>query len=284
VSTELQQYSNEHQALAIERYAEEHSLTIIERFEDYGKSGLGIAGRPALLSLLRDVESGSATFGHILVYDVTRWGRFQDVDESAYYEYLCKRARVRVHYCAEPFLNDGSITSALLKAIKRSMAAEYSRELSLRVFAGQSRLVELGFSQGGSPGYGLRRQLQDRYGNVKGALLPGEQKSIQTDRVVLVPGPDKERAVIRTIFKVSNTTGSNPTAIARLLNSRGLVTSRGSKWTRKSVRNVLINEKYAGTNIYNRVSTKFKGKSVSNPLPCGYAALVHTKQSFRLQN
>jgi hypothetical protein len=111
----------------------------------------------------------------------------------------------------------------------------------------------------------LRRQLRDRDGNVRGILLPGEQKAIQTDRVVLVPGPDEERAVVREIFNVFNTTRSNPTAIARLLNSRGLVTSRGNKWTRKSVGKVLINEKYAGTNIYNRVSKKFKGKSITNP-------------------
>jgi hypothetical protein len=43
------------------------------------------------------VESGAASFDVILVYDVSRWGRFQDADESAYYEYLCKR-RVRWFY------------------------------------------------------------------------------------------------------------------------------------------------------------------------------------------
>jgi DNA invertase Pin-like site-specific DNA recombinase len=61
----------------------------------------------------------------VLVYDVSRWGRFQDSDESAYYEYRCRRAKIAVHYCAEPFPNDGSVTAALLKALKRAMAAEY---------------------------------------------------------------------------------------------------------------------------------------------------------------
>jgi hypothetical protein len=72
----------------------------------------------------------------ILVYDISRWGRFQDSDESAHYEYICKRARIAVHYCAEPFVNDGSLPSSLLKAIKRTMAAEYSRELSAKVLPG----------------------------------------------------------------------------------------------------------------------------------------------------
>jgi hypothetical protein len=59
--------------------------------------------------------------------------------------YRCRRARISVHYCAEMFPNDGSVMAALLKAVKRAMAAEYSRELSAKVFAGQARLTELGF-------------------------------------------------------------------------------------------------------------------------------------------
>jgi hypothetical protein len=47
------------------------------------------------------------------------------------------------------------------------MAGEYSRELSTKVFAGQCRLIELGFRQGGPPGYGIRRQLIDQSGAAK---------------------------------------------------------------------------------------------------------------------
>ena len=66
-------------------------------------------------------------------YDVSRWGRFQDADESAYYEFVLKKAGVHVHYCAEPFTNDGSLASVLLKAIKRTMAGEFSREPGVKV-------------------------------------------------------------------------------------------------------------------------------------------------------
>ncbi len=103
---------------------------------------------------MSDVENNRADFSALLVYDVSRWGRFQDVDESAYYEYVLKRAGTRVHYCAEQFENDGSMSSSVLKTLKRSMAAEYSRELSVKVFSGQCRLIELGFHQGQPAGYG----------------------------------------------------------------------------------------------------------------------------------
>jgi len=78
-----------------------------------------------------------------------RAGRFHDADESAYYEYICRRANVGVQYCAEQFENDGSAISTMLKGFKRFSAGEYSRELSVKVFHGQCRLVELGFHQVG---------------------------------------------------------------------------------------------------------------------------------------
>src|SRR6202044_3173163 len=127
-------------------------------------------------------------------------GRFQDADESAYYEYICRRAGIAVQYCAEQFENDGSPVSTIVKGVKRAMAGEYSRELSVKVFAGQCRLIELGYRQGGMAGYGLRRHLISMDGTGKGMLTRGEHKSLQTDRVILVPGPSEEVAVVREIF------------------------------------------------------------------------------------
>jgi DNA invertase Pin-like site-specific DNA recombinase len=101
MSTEHQQYSTENQAEAILRYAQAYGMEIVRTYSDAGKSGLNLAGRGGLRELLQDVEGGRANYSVILVYDISRWGRFQDADESAYYEYICKRANVRVHYCAE---------------------------------------------------------------------------------------------------------------------------------------------------------------------------------------
>ena len=151
MSTEYQQYSVDNQLDAIEKYAGQHNLTITKKFVDSARSGLTLNGRPGLRQLLMDVISGNAEFSDVLVYDVTRWGRFQDADESAYYEYTCKKAKVKVHYCAEQFDNDESPYSALIKALKRTMAGEYSRELSVKVFAGQVRLAKLGYRLGGPP-------------------------------------------------------------------------------------------------------------------------------------
>ena len=142
----------------MQQYAAQRGMEIVRTYADEGKSGLSLDGRDALKQLIEDVENRTADFSTILVYDVSRWGRFQDADESAYYEYICKRAGISVQYCAEQFENDGSPVSTIVKGVKRAMAGEYSRELSVKVFTGQCRLIELGYRQGGPPGYGLAPQ------------------------------------------------------------------------------------------------------------------------------
>jgi DNA invertase Pin-like site-specific DNA recombinase len=264
-STEHQQYSIDNQSAAIEGYATVHNMQVVQTYADEGRSGLTLQNRKGLLQLLQDVEKGGMQFSIILVYDVSRWGRFQDVDESAYYEYRCKRAKMEIHYCAEQFANDGSISSALLKTLKRTMAGEFSRELSTKVFAGKCRLVERGFRQGGRPGYGMRRLLVDRDGKQKGLLNPGERKSITTDRVILVPGPPEEVKVVRDIYRQYTEEHKCFRVIAEQLNDRSIGNESGGLWTKAMVAGLLTNPKYIGTNVTNRTSFKLKAKNVINP-------------------
>lgn len=169
-----------------------------------------------------------------------------------------------MHFCAEQFENDGSPLSAIIKAVKRGMAGEHSRELSVKVFAGQCRLIEHGFRQGGPAGYGPRRQLIDQSGVPKGELGPGEHKSIQTDRVILVPGPADEAETVRWMYRAFVEAGKPEREIADILNARGIATDLGRPWTRGTVHQLLINDKYAGDNVWNRVSFKLKKKRVRN--------------------
>lgn len=264
MSTDHQKYSTENQLDAISRYAEDRDLKIIRVYEDAGRSGLRLHGREALQRLMADVSSGGADFSAILVYDVSRWGRYQDTDESAYHEHVCSRAGIRVHYCAEQFENDGSISSNLLKSVKRIMAGEDSRQLSVKVFAGHCRLVDLGYRQGGAPGYGLRRLLIDESHKPKGELTRGQRKSLQTDRVILVPGPVEEVQTVQRIYRLFVHDGRPEREIAAVLNADGLSTDLDRPWTRGTVHQVLTNEKYIGNNVYNRVSFKLKHRRVVN--------------------
>jgi DNA invertase Pin-like site-specific DNA recombinase len=265
MSTDHQQYSIDNQSAAIDLYARQHHMQIVKTYADSGKSGLTAENRPGLKQLINDVQTSSIDYSTILVYDVSRWGRFQDADESAYYEYCCRRAKIAVHYCVEPFSNDGSLSAVLLKAIKRAMAAEYSRELSAKVFAGQSRLTELGFRQGGTAGYGLRRLLVDESGKPKLILEPGQRKSIATDRIILIPGPKEEIEIVNEIFRLYAIERFSPEKIAKTLNERGIPCEGRRPWTRYIIRRMVTNPKYIGANVSNRLSAKLRGRRVNNP-------------------
>ena len=265
MSTEHQQYSTSNQMDVVREYAVQRNMEITKIYSDEGKSGLNIQGRDSLAQMIADVEAGKTDFKCILVYDVSRWGRFQDADESAYYEYICRRAGISVHYCAEQFENDGSPVSTIVKGVKRAMAGEYSRELSSKVFQGACRLIQLGYKQGGAAGYGLRRMLIDQNGQHKGVLKIGEQKSIQTDRVILVPGPQEEIAMVEWMYQAFVAEARSESEIARLLNEKGIRSDYDRAWTRGTVHEVLTNEKYIGNNVYHRTSFKLKKKHVENP-------------------
>ena len=265
MSTEHQQYSTNNQSDKILEYARHRNIEIVRTYADEGKSGLSLGGRASLQKLIADVESGVADFSLVLVYDVSRWGRFQDADEAAFYEYKLKRKGILVAYVAEQFENDGSPVSTIVKGVKRAMAGEYSRELSAKVFAGQCRLIELGFRQGGPAGFGLRRVLLDQSGSLKTALQRGEHKSLQTDRVILVPGTDMEVATVNQIFQWLIQDDLAISVIANRLNAIPVPTDLDRPWTYGTVRSVLTNEKYIGNNVYNRHSFKLKKKHVDNP-------------------
>jgi hypothetical protein len=144
------------------------------------------------------------------------------------------------------------------------MAGEYSRELSVKVFAGQSHLIRLGYRQGGPAGFGLRRLLVDENGEAKTELSRGEHKSITTDRVILVPGPKEEIEVVREVYRRFVNERATETELAQLLNTRGILTDLQRPWTRGTIHQLLINEKYVGNNVWARTSFKLKQARVRN--------------------
>jgi DNA invertase Pin-like site-specific DNA recombinase len=300
VSTERQEYSLDCQSARIATYAQENGFTVCQTYCDEAKSGLELGRRSGLSQLLQDVVAGKQRYRAILVYDVSRWGRFQDPDEAAHYEFLCKAAGVRVHYCAEHFSNDGNLSSLILKTLKRVMAAEYSRELSEKVFAGMTRVVSKGFRTGAHPGYGFRRMLLSADGIPRHQLVAGEQKSIATDRVLLVPGPAHEVFWVREIYRLFISEHKTFAGIATDLDERGAPFLKGKRWSDHAVKRILTHPKYKGTAIYNRTTERLCSKSRKVPasewivVPNAFEPLVEPRtfeaaqetlrQKFRLRS
>ncbi|EMW8916698.1 recombinase family protein [Enterobacter hormaechei] len=266
MSTDHQQYSLHNQSEYIKDYAEKNNMEIAYTYDDAGKSGVSIIGRHSLQQLLSDVEQKKIDIQAVLFYDVSRFGRFQNSDEAAYYSFLFERNGVDLIYCSEPIpTKDFPLESSVILNIKRSSAAYHSRNLSEKVFIGQVNLIKLGYHQGGMAGYGLRRLLVDENGIAKEILGFRKRKSIQTDRVILIPGPKNEIKIVNSIYDLFIDDNMPEFIIAERLNEQNIPAENGTLWTRAKIHQILTNEKYIGNNIYNKTSSKLKSRLVKNP-------------------
>ncbi|MEC5652903.1 recombinase family protein [Enterobacter bugandensis] len=266
MSTDRQQYSLHNQSEYIKDYAEKNNMEIAYTYDDAGKSGVSIIGRHSLQQLLSDVEQKKIDIQAVLFYDVSRFGRFQNSDEAAYYSFLFERNGVDLIYCSEPIpTKDFPLESSVILNIKRSSAAYHSRNLSEKVFIGQVNLIKLGYHQGGMAGYGLRRLLVDENGIAKEILGFRKRKSIQTDRVILIPGPKNEIKIVNSIYDLFIDDNMPEFIIAERLNEQNIPAENGTLWTRAKIHQILTNEKYIGNNIYNKTSSKLKSRLVKNP-------------------
>jgi len=249
---DMQENSLEIQEEIIRKYADEHGLEVIKIFSDKA-SGRQVKGRDSFLELLKWVEEND--FQKILVRDVTRWGRFDDVDESAYWEYHCKTHGKEVIFIEEDFRNDNSLYDALVKNIKRVMAAEYSRKLGKLVLAGSIKIASQGFKLGGCPPYGLNRMLVSHERVHLRILNKGERKSVGNERVIFVPGNKEEIENVNLIYSLYIDDLLGGTKICNYLNGDAIPSPRGGKWCTGTIYAILKKENYIGTMVYNMTST-----------------------------
>jgi DNA invertase Pin-like site-specific DNA recombinase len=249
----------------VRQFATEHGIEIIKEFADHGKSGLSTEGRDNFKRMLEMVIDTSIKFKYILVLDVSRWGRFQDIDMSAHYRALCKKYGREVIYTTIGFPKEDDPMHFMQLNFEGYRAATYSRELSGKVFRGCAKIAQQGFRAGGIPPYGLHRLLLDEQHNPVQILKPGQRKSIQNQRVTLTPGDKKEQNVIRQIFNEFVYERKTQKEIAEMLNQKAIPSPGGRTWADGNVRAVLRNELYVGTMVYNKTASRLQSKTKKNP-------------------
>jgi DNA invertase Pin-like site-specific DNA recombinase len=261
-------------------FAKKHDIEIIHEFADRGKSGLNAEGRPAFNEMMQWVRT-RYDFELVLVLDVSRWGRFQDTDLSAHYESLCTQHGKQVVYTNIGFGRDEDrLINQLRKSIDRYQSAEYSRKLSKTVFEGAAKVARQGYRPGGPPRYGFHRMMLDEHKKPDRILQPGQRKAIQNGRVILVPGEANQVKTVQEIFVLFVEKAFDEKQIAGQLNSRGIPSPGGVRWSDGSVRNILADEQYAGSVVYNKTTQRLKTKTRRNPLqewvitPKAYEAVI----------
>jgi len=261
-----QENSVEIQREQVHTFAAENAITIVREFADRGISGLSVEGRDGFNEMLNEyVVGGKEDFEYVLVLDVSRWGRFQETDLSAYYTGLCLKHGKRVVFTSIGMPKDDDLLHGLHMSIERYRAASYSRELSGKVFKGCAKIAGNGYWAGGKPPYAMCRLLLDESRHPVRVLKHGEHKAIHNQRVTLVPGDEREVDTVREIYRAFTEDGTSPEAIAERLNHDGTPAPSERQWNRSSVTHVLQNEIYAGVMVWNKTTQRMKSPTRLNP-------------------
>ncbi len=249
----------------VSKFAREHGIEIIREFADYGKSGLSTEGREDFKKIMEMIVDTSKEFEYVLVLDMSRWGRYQDIDLSAHYRALCKQYGRKVIYTDMGMRDEKDPGYHFILLAEAMRAAKYSAELSEKVFYGCKKIAEQGFRAGGMPPYGTHRLLLDEQRRPVQILKPGQRKSIQNQRVTLAPGDEKEQEVIRRIFTEFTSKKKDPQQIADGLNEENISSPGGKEWKHDTISQILTNEIYIGTMVYNKTASRLQSPTVKNP-------------------
>jgi len=261
-----QENSVEIQQDQVRKFAADNNIEIIKEFVDRGKTGLVTEGRDAFQMMLRDyIQTGKYDFDYVLVLDVSRWGRYQNTDISAYYTGLCAMHGKHVIYTTIGLTAENDLMNALRINIERYQAANYSKELSSKVFKGCAKIASQGFRAGGMPPYAFHRLLLDEQRHPVQVLDPGQRKSIQNQRVTLTPGQPEQIATVKRIFRAFVHNKKSTRQIAGMLNGDGIPSPGNGPWSFQAVRSILINELYIGTMVYNKTTQRLKSPTRDNP-------------------
>ena len=271
-------------------FASRHGIEIVREFQDAGVSGL-TDKREGFQKLIYNVRAELDKVDFILVLDVSRWGRFQDVDQGAMYSWECKKHNVRILYINrdDPESDGLDLKDSLLLNVERNMAAIYSKNLSEKVFKGCRKVAQQGFRAGAPAPYGLKRILLDESRNYVQDLKPGQHKSIHNQRVTLAPGHPSEVKVIKEIFRKFVVHKKSCQAIALNLNKRNIPSPSGKKWNSGMVIERLQNPLYSGTMVYNKIRSRLKSPSRKNPknewvvIPDAFESIVDKKTFEKAQ-
>ena len=240
VSTEMQVegYSLEAQRNCLKKFAEREEMQIVDYYEDAGKSGKSIEGRPAFKKMLSDIESGQSV-DYILVYKLSRFGRnAADILNSLE---LIQTYDVNL-ICIEEGI-DSSQTSGKLLISVLSAVAEIERENILeQTMNGRREKARQGLWNGGPAPYGY--------------LLKDNKLYIKED----------EAELVRLIYDKYVNTTIGYSGIAKYLNLQGIKkvvrTDRMiEEWSAHFINLILENPVYCGKIAYGRRTLeKVKGK------------------------
>ncbi|MEA5073422.1 MAG: recombinase family protein [Eubacterium aggregans] len=217
------------QVRACKEYATHHGYLPVNVYSDEARSAT-TDKRPGFQQMVSDSSSG--TFSVVLVHKLDRFSR--DRYDSAYYKRQLKMNGVRLVSVLEPL--DDSPESVILESVLEGMAEYYSKNLAREVMKGALETAYQCKHTGGPTPYGFK---------------------LDAERHLIID--ETEAEAVRIMFTM-HANGCGYGQIIDELSVRGHRARSGRCFSKITIHDMLHNEKYMGTYVYNRTQRKIAGK------------------------
>ena len=209
-------------------YARRNDMEIVEEYEDAGKSGKSIEGRPAFQKMMRDIENG-LQIDCVLVFKLSRFGR-SAVDVLTSVEFL-KDYGVSL-IAVNDGINSGTASGILIISVLSAVAEIERENIQEQTMSGRREKARQGKWNGGPPPYGY--DLKD------GILVVNEE----------------EAKVVKQIFEMYVTSNRPVSEIAEYFNMHygriDKVTHEHTFWSVSGIKYLIDNEVYIGLMPYGK--------------------------------
>lgn len=201
-------------------------------------------GFMALVAFCRAHPRKKARPGYALFLNDSRFGRFRDPDEAAYWRFELQKSGWIARF-AENDETQHPTTRHMMRAIGGAQASEYLAKLRENAKRGASGAAAAGLWQNEAP-FGYRR-LATASGRAPVVLEIGQRKS-DDQQVRLTPGPKDEVALVRWAFE---TYADGLLSVGKLAQEMRRKAPR-LKWSKQNLAKMLANEAYLGHVIWGR--------------------------------
>ena len=256
-STEMQEDSPDQQKKAILEFASRNRYRIVEWFVDFGESGTSFEQRPEFMKLKKAVDS-SPSFGAVISYDESRWGRAINPEENIFWRVYFQKRGVDV-VLVKSSIDPKHEFAPMMNAIEAVQASQYSKKLAELTWRGSMNNGK--YSNGGTPPYGyIRIAVSVETGKVTRKLAPGDWSINGKEKVLWDIGNSEEVDTVKYIFE-QRKLGTACVLIAAELNEKRIPCPRRGRrgneypgWSSSTIRSIVMNPSYYGARVYNRNS------------------------------
>ena len=232
-SSNLQSYDSiEAQVYACQKYCDQNGYQVVAVYEDEAASAK-TTNRPKFLEMLEDAKQNK--FDKLIIHKIDRFSR--NLHDAVTCKFDLQKAGVTIEFVDQKI--DGSPESVILESVLMGLSEYYSKNLAKETMKVLMNNARKGKFNGGYPPFGYKI-VEGNY-----AIEPIEAEGVKLIFEMFIAGRGYKEILAE-------------------LNARNFKSRFGRPFSKNSLHDILVNPRYAGTYVFNRVKRRPDGSRNSH--------------------